>query len=509
MLAPVAEAEFGERALLELGLRSARALRRPSPPSSPRRRGQRRRLRAHAARSSSRATATRPRRSSASSRPARALGLRGRAAAARAQARRAGAGARADRPRSRSTSPGDHSVDPRRLVRARCARAGRSAPARVLRRRGASTVADARRRRGAAPSTVVRRRRRRGRGARSATTRAPVRPVKGQVAAPARPARARASSSASIRGASSGYLVPRGDGRYVLGATMEERGFDTAPTAGGVYELLRDAAELVPGVLELEIEELARRPAPGTPDNAAGDRPRRARRRSCWATGHYRNGILLAPRHRRRSSPARSPATALPEWAAACRPARASRRCPHERRRQRRADASSPPARPSRPLLDALDAARRRPRRRGRGRRRGRPARRSGPTHELRRGRAGRGPARDPGRLSVSVDQIPITDTPFDDRRARAALAAAPRHRRLPLARDAGRGDRGHAAPSSSPSRCAASTRRRAARSSTCSTTRGVAAAAQHRRLLHRARRGAHRASSPARRSRPTGSSSR
>ncbi len=54
-----------------------------------------------------------------------------------------------------------------------------------------------------------------------------------------------------------GYLVPRGDGRYVLGATVEERGFELGPTAGGVYELLRDAHELVPGVAELEIEELS------------------------------------------------------------------------------------------------------------------------------------------------------------------------------------------------------------------------------------------------------------
>ncbi len=45
-----------------------------------------------------------------------------------------------------------------------------------------------------------------------------------------------------------GYLVPRADGRYVLGATVEEQGFDLSPTAGGVYELLRDASELVPGV---------------------------------------------------------------------------------------------------------------------------------------------------------------------------------------------------------------------------------------------------------------------
>ena len=94
---------------------------------------------------------------------------------------------------------------------------------------------------------------------------------------------------------SPGYLVPRGDGRYVLGATSEERGFDTAVTAGGLHELLRDAGELVPGVLELEIEEHIAGLRPGTPDNAPiiGRSP--ADPRIVWATGHYRNGVLLAP----------------------------------------------------------------------------------------------------------------------------------------------------------------------------------------------------------------------
>src|SRR3954470_3129096 len=92
---------------------------------------------------------------------------------------------------------------------------------------------------------------------------------------------------------SPGYLVPRGDGRYVLGATQEERGFDTAVTALAVHDLLRDAAELVPGVLELEIEELLAGLRPGTPDNAPliG----RLDERVVVATGHHRNGILLAP----------------------------------------------------------------------------------------------------------------------------------------------------------------------------------------------------------------------
>jgi glycine oxidase len=91
-----------------------------------------------------------------------------------------------------------------------------------------------------------------------------------------------------------GYLVPRGDGRYVLGATVEERGFEERPTVGGVYELLRDAHELVPGVLELQIEELSVGFRPSTPDNTPVIGPG-AVEGLVWATGHHRNGILLAP----------------------------------------------------------------------------------------------------------------------------------------------------------------------------------------------------------------------
>jgi glycine oxidase len=123
--------------------------------------------------------------------------------------------------------------------------------------------------------------------------RVPVRPVKGQVLRLRDPA-GPGLVERTIRGEHA-YLVPRGDGRYVLGATQEERGFDTAVTAGGVYELLRDAGELVPGVLELEVEEAIAGLRPGTPDNAPilGRSP--SDPRVVWATGHYRNGILLAP----------------------------------------------------------------------------------------------------------------------------------------------------------------------------------------------------------------------
>ncbi len=122
--------------------------------------------------------------------------------------------------------------------------------------------------------------------------RVPVRPVKGQILRlrdPAGPGLLR--RTVRFEG---GYLLPRGDGRYVLGASMEERGFELAPTAGGVHELLRDAHELVPGVRDLEIEELAVGLRPGTPDNAPAI-GHGALDGLLWATGHHRNGILLAP----------------------------------------------------------------------------------------------------------------------------------------------------------------------------------------------------------------------
>ena len=90
------------------------------------------------------------------------------------------------------------------------------------------------------------------------------------------------------------YLVPRGDGRYVLGATMEERGFDTTVTAGGVLELLRNVYELLPSVTELVIDEIAAGLRPNTPDNAPAIGPG-AIPGLHWATGHFRHGILLAP----------------------------------------------------------------------------------------------------------------------------------------------------------------------------------------------------------------------
>ena len=91
------------------------------------------------------------------------------------------------------------------------------------------------------------------------------------------------------------YVVSRPDGRVVIGATTEERGFDTAVTADGVFRLLEAALEVLPDVSELELVSSHAGLRPGTPDNrpvigADGDRPG-----LLWATGHGRNGVLLAP----------------------------------------------------------------------------------------------------------------------------------------------------------------------------------------------------------------------
>ncbi len=121
----------------------------------------------------------------------------------------------------------------------------------------------------------------------------PVRPVKGEVLM-LRGAVDVLSRNLRSVGAQSVYLVPRGDGRVVVGATSLERGFDASVTAGGVHELLRDAYRLLPEVAELELVEARASFRPGTPDN----RPivgRGALEGLVLATGHYRNGILLTP----------------------------------------------------------------------------------------------------------------------------------------------------------------------------------------------------------------------
>jgi glycine oxidase len=125
-----------------------------------------------------------------------------------------------------------------------------------------------------------------------AQARVPIHPVKGQILRMHDPAGPGLLTRVLRRG--TGYIVPRGDGRYVVGATMEERGFDTAVTAGAAFELLRDAIELVPGLAELELDELSAGLRPATADNAPAIGPG-AMPGLHWAVGHHRNGILLAP----------------------------------------------------------------------------------------------------------------------------------------------------------------------------------------------------------------------
>ena len=202
----------------------------------------------------------------------------------------------------------DHSVDPRMVLaalRQACLEAGVELRERTPVLRLALDVAgrklagvelqgaDGSRRSLAAPCAVV------AAGAWSgqldglpAAARVPVRPVKGQILRLRDP-----SGPGLLRRVvrfGGGYLVPRADGSYVLGATVEERGFELRPAVGGTYELLRDAREAVPGVSELEIEELCVGLRPGTPDNVPVIGPG-SLEGLIWATGHHRNGILLAP----------------------------------------------------------------------------------------------------------------------------------------------------------------------------------------------------------------------
>jgi glycine oxidase len=122
--------------------------------------------------------------------------------------------------------------------------------------------------------------------------RIPVRPVKGQIVRlrgdPRSPIAGRVVRTPEV------YVVPREDGTVIVGATIEERGADTAVTAGGVLELLRSAHAVLPGIAELELVEATAGLRPAAPDNApivgAG-----ALDGLIWATAHWRNGILLAP----------------------------------------------------------------------------------------------------------------------------------------------------------------------------------------------------------------------
>jgi glycine oxidase len=122
--------------------------------------------------------------------------------------------------------------------------------------------------------------------------RPPVRPVKGQMLALAMdPA---APLTRHVIWSQRSYLVPRRDGRLIVGATTEERGFDARLTAGGMLALLDGAWRALPGVEELEIVESWAGFRPGSRDDAPVLGPSGVEG-LVLATGHHRNGILLTP----------------------------------------------------------------------------------------------------------------------------------------------------------------------------------------------------------------------
>ena len=122
--------------------------------------------------------------------------------------------------------------------------------------------------------------------------RPPVRPIKGQMLALRMEAAAPLLSH--VVWAPGAYLVPRQDGRLLIGATVEEKGYDASLTAGGILTLLEAAWRAVPAVEELPIDEMWVGHRPGSRDDAPilGAGPIEG---LVYATGHHRNGILLTP----------------------------------------------------------------------------------------------------------------------------------------------------------------------------------------------------------------------
>lgn len=118
----------------------------------------------------------------------------------------------------------------------------------------------------------------------------PISPVKGQMLALAVP-------DGFIRRPTwvpGAYLVPRTDGRLLIGATVEDTGFDERVTAAGIDALLHAALAAAPSLGAFTVTESWAGLRPGTPDGRPFIGPT-AIDGLLLATGHYRNGILLAP----------------------------------------------------------------------------------------------------------------------------------------------------------------------------------------------------------------------
>ncbi|GAA2141142.1 glycine oxidase ThiO [Arthrobacter humicola] len=211
--------------------------------------------------------------------------------------------------------PADHQVDPRMLIARLTRLLDAEGRCRFVRRRAAGLLWEDGRVAGVrlagggsvrAAETVVAN----GLGAPDldglpAGLKLPLRPVYGDILRLRVPAHLQPLLTATVRGMVRGvpvYIVPRQDGTVVIGATQREDGPSDphAVSAGGVYQLLRDAQQLVPAVAELELLEATARGRPGTPDNApmlgrvsrpeGGDVPG-----LIIATGFFRHGVLLTP----------------------------------------------------------------------------------------------------------------------------------------------------------------------------------------------------------------------
>jgi len=123
----------------------------------------------------------------------------------------------------------------------------------------------------------------------------PIRPVKGQMIAVRQPRQAILDHCVWARDSTRVvYLAPKSNGRLLIGATVEEVGFDTQVTVGGMLELLGIAWETLPGLYDLPMIETWAGLRPSSRDNAPilGTTPIDG---LYVATGHYRNGILFAP----------------------------------------------------------------------------------------------------------------------------------------------------------------------------------------------------------------------
>jgi glycine oxidase len=118
----------------------------------------------------------------------------------------------------------------------------------------------------------------------------PIRPVKGEAVALER------GPSFDLRHVVRGpdaYVVPKSDGRVVVGATAEEKGFDDDVTARGLYDNLEGGWEAVPGLLDLSVDCTCASFRPASRDHAPVLGP--AAPGVVAATGHYRHGVLLTP----------------------------------------------------------------------------------------------------------------------------------------------------------------------------------------------------------------------